>query len=411
VSPKAIYGAALALLVLCACGSPAPKGQPTAPAPKDQPTAPAPAKQRKILPAAWPTFHGSLDLDGWADVPFPEKPVEVWRIDLGAPVLSPPIAQGDRIYAVDTHGGIHALDPNGHEVWSRRFTEPAPPGRPEQPMGFDAPLALFESTLVACSAGGRIYAMDPATGKSRWEVNADVPILGSPNLATVATDKGTEKRLVFIDQTVGALHALDFADGRALWQGKVIARCDASPAVNGEIVGFGSCAGALHLFSAKTGEMLREVTIDEDSQIAGGVVFLDGRVYASTRSGKFICANVETAQPVWVNSDCEDEALQTPAVHGDTVVFTANDGVVYCLERETGKLRWREKLRGQPSSPVLVGDKVAVTSRGTLYLLRASDGQRLWSSEVSDEITAPIMAGALLIVGSKDGSLVAFGEE
>jgi outer membrane protein assembly factor BamB len=140
------------------------------------------------------------------------------------------------------------------------------------------------------------------------------------------------------------------------------------------------------------------------------VVLLGDSVYASTRSGMFIHANAKTGEIVWTNEDCEGEGLNTPAVHGDRVVFTANDGVLYALDRNTGALQWKEKLRGALSSPILAGDKVAASGRGTLHLLRLSDGRRLWSYEVGDDITAPIVAGRLLVVGTEDGALVAFGE-
>ncbi|MDX9973053.1 MAG: PQQ-binding-like beta-propeller repeat protein [FCB group bacterium] len=397
---RPLYGVLLLALLAGACSEPA--------APKPEPAA-VPVPEPKMMAADWPTYHGTYALDGAVDLTLPEKPVQRWRYDVGAPILNPPVAQGERIYVADTRGGVHAVDLKGDKIWSRTFTEPARQGSVAGGMAFDAPLALFESTLIACSAGGRIYAMDTATGDTRWETNTDVPVLGTPNVAVVESDKGPVKQVLFIDQTDGVLHALDFADGKPLWQGKEITRCDASPAVSGDTVAFGSCAGALHIVSAKNGEMLREVSIDEDSQVAGGVVLLGDLIYAATRGGKFIHANYRTGEIVWVNEDCEEDALTTPAVRGDAIVFSGDDGGVYCLERESGKLRWRVEFKGQPTSPVIVGDKVAVASRGKLYLLRLSDGQELWSYEVSDEVTSPIVAGELLVVGSEDGALVAFG--
>jgi outer membrane protein assembly factor BamB len=316
-----------------------------------------------------------------------------------------------RICVTDKKGDVHALDLNGKPVWTKSFLMPSRNGRPPTPVDFDAPLALFDSTLIACTAAGRVYALDVANGDMRWERNLDFPILGTPNVATVQVDGAPQKRLFVIDQSEGALQCLDFASGKPLWKGKGPARCDGSAAVNGAMAVYGSCAGAVHIFSTVNGDLLREITLDEDSQVAGGVVLLGDSVFSGSRSGKFIDANVQTAAVNWTNTDCDGEAFSTPAVSADRVVFTANDSIVYALDRQSGALKWKQKLDDTASSPVIVGDKIVTAAAGTLYLLQLSDGKKLWSYAVSDEITSPALAGALVVVGAEDGSVTAFGRK
>ena len=404
----------LALLALCSCG----RQEPPAPAPlatpKVQPVSATPPPAAPLPtepPASWETYHGAASLDGASSATLPDTLTRTWRADVGAPVSNTPVVGAGRICVADKSGDIHALDLNGKPIWTKTFTLQVKPDSPPRPLDFDAPLALFDSTLIACSAAGRVYALNPADGAVRWERNLDFPILGTPNVASVQTNGQAHKRLFIIDQSEGSLHCLDFATGTPLWSGKGVARCDGSTAVSGAVATYGSCAGAVHVFSTGTGDLLREITLDEDSQVAGGVVLIGDSVFSGSRSGKFIHANVTTGAMVWTNTDCEGEAFATPAVNSDHVVFTANDGYVYALNRADGALKWKQQLDDTASSPVIAGDKVIASAKGTLYVLRLSDGKKLWSYAVSDEITSPALAGALVVVGSEDGAVTAFGRK
>jgi outer membrane protein assembly factor BamB len=154
--------------------------------------------------------------------------------------------------------------------------------------------------------------------------------------------------------------------------------------------------------------MAREIPIEEESQVAGGVVLLGDLLFTGSRSGKFVHANAATGEIIWTNSDCEGEAHTTPAVDEEHVVFGANDGMLYTLERKTGKLLWKKELDDTPASAVIARDKVIVTADGKLYLLRLSDGGIIATYPVSDELTSPCIAGNLVVVGGDDGLVTAF---
>ncbi len=378
---------------------PSPTAQPV-PAAKE--VAPAP-------PAVhWPTYHGSTTLDGVADVAFPNALAQAWQFDAGASIANPPVAGNDRICFANGKGVIFALDLNGKEVWSKPFTEPRGEGKPPRTIYFDAPLVLIDSTLIAGSAYGTVYALDAATGAVRWQCDTKLPILGSPNVADVTVDGVAQRRIFVIDEGDGALQCIDFNTGKLLWTGSGVSRCDGSPAVNGSVVVYGSCAAALHVFSAVDGTLLRETPLDDDSQVAGGAVLLGDSIYSGSRSGMFVHANARTAAMEWTNKDCDGESFSTPAVSAEFIVYGANDGVLYALDRKTGTLKWKQELHDTPSSPVIARDKVIVTAGGALYLLKRSDGAKLWSFPVSDVVTSPSVAGPLVLVGSDDGSLTAF---
>lgn len=399
--PARILAAGLVLL-LHACSAPQP-------APSD---APAPSKAAEPAappaPVVWPTYHGSTALDGVADIALPDALAQRWKYDAGAQVYNTPVSSGGRIAFSDSKGVVHVLDLDGKLVWSKALTEPGYEGRPPQPALLDAPLAIFEDTLIACSATGVIHAWNVADGAERWVNDSKHPVLGTPNFATVTVDGAPQQRLYFIDQAEGMLVCLNFATGEKLWASKGVSRCDGSPSASSRHVVFGSCASAVHIFSAIDGTLEREIVLDEDSQVAGGVVLLGDTLFSGSRSGKFIHANASTGEVIWTSTDCDAEAFSTPAVGADRIVFGANDANLYALDRKTGALVWKRELEDTPSSAVIARDKILVGALGKLHLLRLSDGETLWSYAVSDEITAPGMAGELVVVGGDDGTVTAF---
>jgi outer membrane protein assembly factor BamB len=70
---------------------------------------------------------------------------------------------------------------------------------------------------------------------------------------------------------------------------------------------------------------------------------------------------------------------------------------------------WAAKVEGTPSSPVIAGDKVVVSSEGTLFLFSLATGKLIWANKAADSLTSPAITGAGVIVGTDDGFLILFG--
>ena len=58
---------------------------------------------------------------------------------------------------------------------------------------------------------------------------------------------------------------------------------------------------------------------------------------------------------------------------------------------------------------MIAADKVVLSADGVLYLLRLDTGEKIWSYEVSDEATSPAIIRGMIVVGSEDGTITAFG--
>ncbi len=374
-----------------------------------------PAAETLVAPktnpeVSWNTYHGAFSLSGVADTSLPDELTPAWRFLAGAPVISTPVAGGGRIYFVNTQGTIFAVNPEGVEIWSTTMPREAVDQWSAKQHQIDAPLTYFRETLLAGSLDGILFALEAGSGAVKWQADLDGTILGAANLALVVPREGGAPvaRVYVIEQGSGVLHCLDFETGQAVWQSTGVERCDGSPGIGGGTVVFGSCAAALHVFSAETGERLRDIAVGDESQVAGGVAVLGEELYSGSRSGLVLRAAASTGAVVWRHTDCVAEVFTTPAVNDDRVIFGCAEGDIHALARESGKPAWTVQTGGAATSPVIAGDRVVAGSRGTLLLLRLDDGQKLWSHDVSDEITAPAVVGGLVIVGCDDGTVAAF---
>ena len=380
---------------------PGTKTEPAAPIPAPQvhPQPPAPVKL-----AEWNTYHGNNALTGVADASFPDTLEVLWRIKAGAPVRETPVVHDGHIFYATARGDVVATDLTGKQVWAKEFfTGEKVKDEPVRER-IDAPLACFDKLVLFGTSEGHFIALDSATGEERWRVQLIGPIRGTANYLA-----GNPNRIYIIEQPTGVLHCIDPQTGAVLWKGEGPERCDGSPSVSPDAIVFGSCAAAIHVFDPVTGKLLRNIKIDGDSQVAGGVAQDKGLVFSGCRSGKVLQVDVKEGKILWANEQSESEVYTTPAVNDTWVVAASDDGNIYGMDRVDGKGKWAFDTKGSPTSAVIAGDKVVVAADGELFLLRLADGAKAWSLKISDEISAPAVTGGMILVGSEDGSVVALG--
>jgi outer membrane protein assembly factor BamB len=99
------------------------------------------------------------------------------------------------------------------------------------------------------------------------------------------------------------------------------------------------------------------------------------------------------------------------AVVGDSVYFTRNDGSVYRLSSDSGKVKWiRREGDLAASTPAFWNGRLFVTllSPGRIVALRASDGKRLWSKSLPSRTeSSPIVHNGVLYFGTEGGGIYA----
>ena len=103
-----------------------------------------------------------------------------------------------------------------------------------------------------------------------------------------------------------------------------------------------------------------------------------------------------------------------PVVFKDTLILGSRDGSLYCLYKETGKLKWKKQLgllADVVSQPLILGNRVyAGCFDGCLYCLDARSGAMLWSVRVGGMLRARPTAsddGRTVFITSDAGKIMA----
>ena len=364
----------------------------------------APPAEHTDGPQRWPYYHGGANLTGHANVLLPDRLNVRWRYNAEAPFSHPTVGDVTGVFACTETGLVIALDLGGQLRWSTDLAAVSTDGKPEP---VEAPITAALGMVFVPCLSGRLHALDAATGTLRWTFDTQGELLGSVLVSSPEGDVQTASVYV-VNRPDGELFCLTAAGGAIRGRTDGVSRSDGSPAmVEGALV-MGSCDAALHIYR-DGGSVRSDIPLGGDCQVASGPALAGGLIYCGSRCGKFVCADLDTARILWVNTSCPREIFTTPAIGGDLVVFGGEDNALYALERANGQLRWRVEMAGTPSSPVLTSGRVLAAANGTLHMLRVDTGQEVWQYAVSDAIASPSIIGGLVVVAGSDGTLLAFG--
>ena len=318
--------------------------------------------------------------------------------------------------------------------------------------------------------GGRVYALgyagegeelqeilvclEESTGKKLWEHHftdflTDIIYyrfsIGSPTI-----DPATGK--VFCWSTAGLLNCFT-ADGQLVWQHSMSSEYGrltfpngrtGAPLVDGDLVivhtptaGWGPHAPArdrFYAFDKNSGEPIWSSTPGgppKDASFSFPVLATEnGRrvLYAGLAGGHVVCVDVRTGDPLWRYQIAIGGVSTSPVLHGDSVIAihgkenldSSTIGRMVAIKRGARPAvgaspavltknheRWRNRLTGFSSSPVLVGNRVYQTvMTGELQCVSAESGEVLWHEKLApDQIHASPAAGdGKLYVPMNNGS-------
>jgi outer membrane protein assembly factor BamB len=324
--------------------------------------------------------------------------VVAWKRGFGAGVgrnahvMAPPVALNGKIFVMDGHAAVSALDARtGAQIWksdlrgrSRRDT-----------VAFGGGLAIAEGKLVVTSGYRFVTQLDAETGSVLWRTQTEQPIHAAPTIS------GGRVFAVAIDNT---LLTFDFGTGKEGWTYQALSEparllAASSPAVSGDTVvaAFGSgelialrAANGNDLWSEALSRASRTNALSEIRDIAGRPVIYQGDVIAVSHSGVLSSTDLRTGQTRW---NLPITGITTPWVAGDVVYVVDRAGKLYCLARETGLAYWvRDLGEGREQRSFFASLGGGSDSRQTKV-------KPVWSS--------PILASGRLLLASNTGEMVA----
>jgi outer membrane protein assembly factor BamB len=297
----------------------------------------------------------------------------LWRVRTDASVKNSVAVVGDVGVAVSVTGRSVAFDlRRGRKVWRADF-----PGYPDRWI-YASPAISGDVVCAGGKSGYGGYAL--GSGKRLWYVdpsgwgNTDWP----DSWPCFAGPIAAEGRFILFLQRYG-LVALDPATGRMLWRRRMALEYTyPNPVVTQGRLVTGTDPGVVASVDLRTGNERWRRRVTAEPHVSG--LGTDGQTVAlTTPSGEVLALRASSGRSLWcrrVGVEIFDvapyrrrarSATGGPTVANAWVMVGANDGYLYLLDAETGRVGGRWGF-GSPISapPSVIGNRI---------LVGASDGQ------------------------------------
>jgi len=307
-----------------------------------------------------------------------------------------PAVYGDRVFVGSQEGTFYALTQGGEMVWQRELGAVSA-----------KPLVHGDRVFVGTD-DGFLIALSIKTGKELWRYATRGPILKPPVVAGDA---------IFLSNEADHVYALDVETGKFRWHYKsetpeaYTLRGHAGVAVseglvltgfsNGNMVALRAATGTLAWMTSLKGEATRFVDVDATPVIAGPTAYVSssgGGIYALDKSTGLVRWRLRVKNGGGV------------AVAGGYVFAAAATEGIMALDRD-GNLLWRQGTRGggEPAPPLVTGDYVIYTlSEKGLYIADKRTGKLYQYFNPGDGISAqPTVWGNRLYTLGNGGTLYA----
>jgi outer membrane protein assembly factor BamB len=312
----------------------------------------------------------------------------VWTFHGRALLEFPPVVGYGRVYVTNFDGRLFAIDAaTGRLSWS--FAS----GR----CGWASPALaghlVYETFIGNRECGsrfddGEVAAFDERSGRLRW-LRRIGPTESSPLVAG---------GIVYVGDWNGRVWALDAATGRTRWVAGLHGAIKGSVARSGRALYIGTYGGDVVALDARTGRVLW--TSGGHGRIYSSPAVAYGRVYIGSLDGGVYAFGAATGHLLWAHPT-GGYVYASPAVWHGRILVGSYDHGFYAFDAGTGTALWRFDANGPISGAATVVDGLVYfsTFRRRTFALDASNGRQV--ATWPDGEYSPVVADAthLYLVG------------
>ncbi len=301
---------------------------------------------------------------------------------------SAPVVADGKMFVVDVFANLHAFDTrNGGKLWSRFIGDDKDAkGGVSMFSGvmtgnrgslFGGGVSYENGIVYATNGIGAVEALQAADGKSIWKARPSGPLRGAPGLGN-----GNVYVMTYDNQ----LFALNQGDGSVAWTTSAAAELagvfgSAAPASAQGTVVAGFSSGELNAYRYENGrplwgDVLSKTSISTSvsslSDIDADPVIDRGRVFAVGQGGRMVSLDLVTGQRIW---EINLAGISTPWISGEWIFVIDDQSRLFAIARSTGKVRWISQLRAYKKEkkkkkkgpvrwvgPVLAGDRLILAN-------------------------------------------------
>lgn len=281
------------------------------------------------------------------------------RYSIGAPVVD---RETGNIYAQTTAGILVCVAPHGKKLWEVSLMErfgrlTFPNGRTGAPV-IEGDLVIVNVITSYWGADGparnRFYAFDKKNGELVWSCTPGIGPKDS-SFATPVLAWKNGRRVFYCGTGCGNVVCIDARTGESLWRFWL-----STGGINSSVLLYGNKLIAIHGME------------NVDSSETGRMVAID--INAEPKPSEEGAPLLGPEAEIWRNKLCM--FTSSPTLVGNRIYQVDQTGNLSCIDGDTGKILWQEKLGGSQlhASPLYADGKLYIPMEdGSFYILRPSD--------------------------------------
>ncbi len=288
---------------------------------------------------------------------------QLWRINAGERLTGGVGAGAGLVAAGSGKGEVLAFDSSGTALWKAQVSSEV----------LAAP-QVAEGLVVVRSADGRIFGLDAKDGKRRWYYQRSTPALTVRSPVGISIYDG----VVYAGFAGGKLVAINLASGAVRWEATValprgttelerVTDVIGLPVVEGREVCAVAYQGRIGCFDISNGQALWGRELSSTSGLALDVSY----AYVSDDKGAVLALDRSGGTSLWRQDKLRLRNLSAPYAYGREIVVADIQGYVHFLARDSGAFIGRVATDGSPVStnPVRLpnGGFLIQTRNGGLY--------------------------------------------
>ncbi len=248
-----------------------------------------------------------------------------------------------------------------------------------------------------------------------WTKNHD-PVHETGNLPIALHSPLIHEGILYAGKNSGEMKAYQLDNGKMIWSKVDKGGYHAAPIIYKDHVIYGTDQGRVFARNTLTGKSKYQVDLDSAIETQG--VLGKGRIFFQTRNHKLYCLDVETGKILWAYRRSVPffttlQRASKPLVLDGRLYVGFADGTLAAFNIEDGVLIWENKLSegskfvDVDSTPVLFEGSLYINSMdGNLQQIQPQTGQLIRQLPLKSS-RAPFVFGSRLIVGTRDGEVIA----
>ena len=266
-------------------------------------------------------------------------------------------------------------------------------------------VAIVDSTLFIGTLIGEVHLVDPVTGKKIGTTDFGTAVIGTPI---------PDEDVLYVPLARDEMNlvAYNVRLGKYEWQQRV-GDIETSPLLQDDKLFVTTLKGALLCVRKSTGEKIWTFTVPASgrSSMVHSSPASDGRaVFFGADNGSLYAVDINDGKLLW-QITTGGAVMASPSVTEGKVFFGSLDKSFYACDAAAGTVAWKRSLDASIVSGQAIDQRHVYvgTTAGAFYCLNKDDGTVLWRYDAKSVFNAaPLLTGDVLYAGCTDRTLYAF---